>query len=93
MIEGHHGEDALQKVGARRVDLVITDFNMPVMGGIALVRELRTKPAFRGTPILVLTTEFEDARKQEGRAAGATGWMVRPFDPNKLLAVVARLVP
>jgi two-component system, chemotaxis family, chemotaxis protein CheY len=93
IVEGCHGEDALGKANGRRFDLVITDFNMPVMGGIALVKALRAKPEFRRTPILVLTTEFEEARKKEGRAAGATGWMVKPFDPDRLLQVVARLVP
>jgi two-component system, chemotaxis family, chemotaxis protein CheY len=93
VVEGCHGEDALGKVHGRRFDLVITDVNMPVMGGIALVKALRARPEFRGTPILVLTTESEEARKKEGRAAGATGWVVKPFDPRQLLQVVARLVP
>jgi two-component system chemotaxis response regulator CheY len=93
VVEGVHGEDALKRVTGRDVQLVITDFNMPVMGGIALIRRLRERPEFRFTPILVLTTEHEDARKQEGKAAGATGWFVKPFDPNRLVSVVNRLVP
>lgn len=93
VVEGQNGEDALSKVTGQRFDLVITDFNMPVMGGIALVRELRAKAQFRGVPILVLTTETEESRRSEGRAAGATGWIVKPFDPNQLLQVIARLVP
>lgn len=92
VVEGQNGQDALRKIGDRKIDLVITDFNMPVMGGIAFVRELRARPDFRRTPILMLTTEFEEARKKEGRAAGATGWIVKPFDPTQLLQVIARLV-
>jgi two-component system chemotaxis response regulator CheY len=93
VVEGVNGQDALTKLGGRRVQLVITDFNMPVMGGIALIGQLRARAEHKFTPILVLTTESEDARKQEGRRAGATGWIVKPFDPSRLVAVVNRLVP
>ena len=93
VIEGCNGEDALRRINEQRVDLVITDFNMPVMNGPALVVQLRARPASRLTPIVVLTTEIEADRKQEGNAAGATGWMVKPFNPAKLLQVVSRLVP
>jgi two-component system chemotaxis response regulator CheY len=93
VVEGVNGEDALRKLGGQSVSLVITDFNMPVMGGIALVNRLRAMPAYRFTPILVLTTESTDDRKNEGRAAGATGWMVKPFDPDRLVQVVRRLTP
>ena len=85
------GADALQKVAARGVQLVITDFNMPVMGGLELIEKLRAKPGFRFTPILVLTTETEDALKNRGKAAGATGWVTKPFDPARLIQVVNRL--
>jgi two-component system chemotaxis response regulator CheY len=88
-----NGEDALKRLADVSVRLVITDFNMPVMGGIALIQRLRARPEFRFTPILVLTTESEDKRKQEGRAAGATGWVVKPFDPARLIQVVRRLAP
>ena len=74
------------------VDLVITDVNMPNMDGITLVRELRLLPHFRGVPLLVLTTEATEKKKQEGKAAGATGWIVKPFDPQRLLSAVARVV-
>lgn len=93
VIAGKDGADALRQVAGRRVDLVVTDFNMPVMNGPALVRRLRAEPAYKFTPILVLTTETDEARKAEGRAAGATGWMTKPFDPARLAQVVARLVP
>ncbi|MBN9517539.1 response regulator [bacterium] len=93
VLEGVNGEDALRRLTGQTVHLVITDFNMPVMGGMALVGRLRAMPAFRFTPILVLTTEAGDDRKNEGRAAGATGWMVKPFDPDRLVQVVRRLTP
>lgn len=93
VLEGINGADALTKVTGRAVQLVITDFNMPVMGGIALIERLRAKPEFRFTPILVLTTESEAARKEQGKAAGATGWVTKPFDPTRLVAVVKRLLP
>lgn len=93
VLEAVNGEDALRRVDGQAVRLVITDFNMPVMNGIALIERLRAKPEFRFTPILVLTTESEAAKKNEGKAAGATGWVVKPFDPDRLVQVVNRLVP
>jgi two-component system chemotaxis response regulator CheY len=74
------------------MDLVITDINMPNMDGITLVRELRQLSHYRGVPLLVLTTEASAQIKQEGRAAGATGWIVKPFNPERLLAAVQRVV-
>jgi two-component system chemotaxis response regulator CheY len=91
VVEADDGKNALSKVGNDRFDLVITDVNMPNMDGISLVKELRRNAAFRSTPILILTTEADDAKKQEGRAAGATGWLVKPFDPDKLLQVVQKV--
>ena len=91
VVEAENGQDALNKAGGP-VSLVVTDLNMPVMDGITLIRELRAKPDFRYTPILMLTTESQDARKQEGKAAGATGWIVKPFDPQKLLQVLDRVL-
>ncbi len=93
VVEGINGEDAIRRVSGKAVSLVITDVNMPRMDGLALVRRLRADTAFRFTPILFLTTECSDQIKQEGRAAGATGWIVKPFDPGRLLQVVSRLVP
>jgi len=72
---------------------VITDVNMPNMNGIELTRQLRALPSFRRTPVLLLTTESDPAKKAEGRAAGATGWIVKPFSQEQLLAIVARLLP
>jgi len=91
--EACDGRDALDKLEGQRVDLIITDLNMPRMDGITLIRAVRTRPASRNTPVLMLTTESQDVKKQEGRAAGATGWIVKPFQPDRLLQVIARVLP
>jgi two-component system chemotaxis response regulator CheY len=93
VIEAVDGQDALTKLGDRDVDLVLTDQNMPRMDGLSLIRQLRGLPRFRSTPILVLTTESGDDMKQAGRAAGASGWMVKPFDPARLLEVIGKVLP
>jgi two-component system chemotaxis response regulator CheY len=92
--EAADGAEALRWLegGTGRPDLVITDLNMPVMDGLSLIREIRARAENRFTPILMLTTESQDGKKQEGRAAGATGWLVKPFDPERLLGVVAKVV-
>lgn len=87
------GAQGLSRCQECQVDLVITDLNMPVMDGITLIERLRSIPTYRFVPILMLTTESQDARKQEGKRAGATGWIVKPFDPSKLLAVVQKVCP
>ena len=93
VLEATDGRDALDRSEGKRVDLVITDLNMPRMDGISLIRELRARPAFKHTPILMLTTESQDTKKQEGRAAGATGWIVKPFNPERLLQVIRKVLP
>jgi two-component system chemotaxis response regulator CheY len=93
VLEAADGAIALNVLQSRAVDLVITDVNMPNMNGIELTRQLRTLPSFRRTPVLLLTTESDPAKKAEGRAAGATGWIVKPFSQEQLLAIVARLLP
>jgi two-component system chemotaxis response regulator CheY len=93
VIEAVDGQDALDKIGERQVDLVLTDQNMPRMDGLTLIRQLRGRDRFKRTPILVLTTESSDEMKQAGRAAGATGWMVKPFDPARLLEVIGKVLP
>lgn len=85
------GVNALSALVGEEVDLIITDVNMPNMNGIELVQKLRGDPRFRATPILILTTESDDSLKQQGRAAGATGWIVKPFVPEKLLKVVNKV--
>jgi two-component system chemotaxis response regulator CheY len=92
VIEGSDGQDALGKVSGKSVNLVVTDLNMPVMDGITLIKELRKTANFKFTPILMLTTESQDSKKQEGKSAGATGWLVKPFNPDQLLQVVAKVV-
>jgi two-component system chemotaxis response regulator CheY len=93
VLEGSDGEDALKRLEGQRVELIITDLNMPKMDGLTLIRKVRAKPAYKFTPILMLTTESQDSKKQEGKAAGATGWIVKPFNPQQLLQVVAKVVP
>ena len=92
VIEGANGQEALTNVSGKSVNVIITDLNMPVMDGMTLIRELRAKPEYKFTPILMLTTESQDSKKQEGRAAGATGWIVKPFDPEQLMQVVNKVV-
>ncbi len=91
-IEGANGVEALAASENKSIDLVVTDLNMPEMDGITLIKNLRSKPSFKFTPILLLTTESQDSKKQEGKAAGATGWMVKPFNPDQLLTVVKKVV-
>ncbi|CAM3448871.1 response regulator [Paracoccus nototheniae] len=86
------GADALTKLTGGPLSLIITDLNMPNMDGITMIRNVRTLPAYAGVPIVMLTTESDETKKQEGRSAGATGWLVKPFDQARLLAVVAKLV-
>lgn len=95
VLEAEDGEDALRllqsQTEAQGVDVIITDINMPRMDGIELVRRLRGLPQFKATPILMLTTESDPAKKQEGKQAGATGWITKPFQPDQLLAAVAKV--
>jgi two-component system, chemotaxis family, chemotaxis protein CheY len=93
VIEAEHGQDALDKLKSATVDLVITDLNMPVMDGITLIENIRKQPAMKSKPILMLTTEGLANKKEQGKAAGATGWIVKPFDPEKLLLTVAKVLP
>jgi two-component system, chemotaxis family, chemotaxis protein CheY len=86
------GLAALKITDKERFDLFITDLNMPGMNGLELIKELRMRQASRSKPILVLTTEADAEKKAAGRAAGATGWIVKPFDPNALLAVLPRVL-
>lgn len=92
VVEAVDGEDAFDKARGRDFDLVLTDQNMPRLDGIGLIRRLREHPKFKTTPILILTTESSDQMKQAGRAAGATGWLVKPFDPAKLIEVIRKVV-
>ena len=92
VIEAADGVEALEKAKDRVVDVVITDVNMPNMDGITLVAQLRALPSYRLVPLLLLTTESSPERKAQGKQAGATGWMVKPFNPDQLLATLARVL-
>ncbi len=92
VVEAADGMDGLAKAKARGFDMVLTDQNMPRMDGLTLVKSLRAVAQYRTTPILILTTESSDAMKAQGKAAGATGWLVKPFDPQKLLDVVKKVI-
>ena len=86
------GQAALNKAKNGKFDAIVTDLNMPIMDGIELVKNLRALPTYKYTPILLLTTESSVDKKSQGKQAGATGWLVKPFNPEKLLATVARVL-
>jgi len=92
VIEAVDGMDGLDKAKAISANLVLTDQNMPRMDGLTLIRSLRGLPQYKMVPLLMLTTESSDAMKMQGRAAGATGWLVKPFDPQKLIEVVRKVI-
>jgi two-component system, chemotaxis family, chemotaxis protein CheY len=92
VVEAVDGKDALQKLAGRKVDMLITDLNMPNLDGIGLIKGARAIPACKFIPIIMLTTESQDSRKQEGKSAGATGWIVKPFKPEQLMAVVKKVL-
>jgi two-component system, chemotaxis family, chemotaxis protein CheY len=93
VIEGSNGKEGLEKLTGQKVELIITDLNMPVMDGIEFIRQVRTKPQYKFTPLLMLTTEGGAEKKQAGKAAGATGWLVKPFNPEQVLQVIAKVLP
>ena len=90
--EAVDGQDGLDKAKAKSYNLILSDQNMPRMDGLTLIKSLRALPQYKAVPILMLTTESSDAMKQQGRAAGATGWLVKPFDPQKLVEVVKKVI-
>ena len=92
VIEAADGVEALNIAKTKGVNLVITDVNMPNMDGISLIKELRALPSYRFTPLLMLTTESSPEKKQQGKAAGATGWIVKPFNPDQLLSTVKKVL-
>ncbi len=89
--QAENGRDGLGMLGVIRPDIVITDINMSVMGGFTLIREIRQEKRYAGLPILVMTTEGSDDFKQRGREVGATGWITKPFDPDKLVRIIHRV--
>ena len=92
VVEAVDGQDALEKAETHDIHLVLADQNMPRLDGIGLTRKLREHPKFKTIPILILTTESSDQMKQAGRSAGATGWLVKPFDSMKLLEVIRMVI-
>ncbi len=92
VVEAVDGRDALAKLAARPVHLILTDLNMPNLDGLGLIRAVRSDATHGRTPVVFVTTESQDGKKAEGRAAGATGWIVKPFTPEQLVAVVKRVV-
>ncbi len=92
VIQGCDGKDALSKMTGDKIHMIISDVNMPNMDGIEFVKEVKKMPAYKFTPICMLTTESEASKMQEGKAAGAKAWIVKPFQPPKLLAAVEKLV-
>jgi two-component system chemotaxis response regulator CheY len=92
VVEAVDGQDALEKAQAQPFDLVLTDQNMPRLDGLGLTRKLREQLQYQSVPILMLTTESSDLMKQAGRAAGATGWLVKPFDPVRLIEIIKKVI-
>lgn len=96
VLEGSNGQEGLDRLAGApggKVDIIITDLNMPVMDGLSFIKQARTKPGLRFTPILMLTTEGGENRKAEGKAVGATGWIVKPFQPDQLMKVIEKVLP
>ena len=92
VVEACDGQEALDKAKTQQFDLVISDVNMPVMDGITLIKELRALTEYKFTPLLMLTTESGDDKKSQGKTAGATGWIVKPFNPDQLLATIKKVL-
>ncbi len=91
--EAADGKDALAKLDSNKVNLVICDVNMPVMDGITFVKEVKKRPEYRFLPVMMLTTESRESRKEEGQRAGAKAWVVKPFRPDQILNAVSKLMP
>ena len=92
VVQACDGKDALAKLDGRKLHLIISDVNMPNMDGISFVKAAKQLPAYKFTPVIMLTTEAGDAMKQQGQAAGAKAWVVKPFQPAQMLAAVAKLI-
>jgi two-component system chemotaxis response regulator CheY len=92
VVEAVDGQDALQKLAGKKVDMLLTDLNMPRLDGIGLIKGVRAGSLNKFIPIVMLTTESQDSKKAEGKAAGATGWIVKPFKPEQLIAVIKKVL-
>jgi two-component system chemotaxis response regulator CheY len=92
IVEASHGAEALELLKKRNFTLIISDLNMPVMDGLTFIKNVRTLAAYKFTPILVLTTEMDPAKKKQAKESGATGWLVKPFDPEQLLNTIRKVL-
>jgi two-component system chemotaxis response regulator CheY len=92
VLQAEDGQQGLDVLKREKVDIVITDINMPVMDGIQFIRQIRSSGTHNSLPILILTTETSQDKRDQGRAAGGTGWIVKPFDPEKLIQVIHKVV-
>jgi two-component system chemotaxis response regulator CheY len=92
VIEACDGQDALSKLSGQKIHLMICDVNMPNMDGITFLKTVRQNPSYKFTPIIMLTTESQEAKKQEGKAAGARAWVVKPFKPEQMVAAIEKLI-
>jgi len=92
VVEAKDGQDALSKIDGKAIDMIVTDLNMPNLDGIGLIKGVRAKPSHRFIPIIMLTTESQESKKTEGRQAGATGWIVKPFRPEQLVGVIKKVL-
>lgn len=90
--EAVHGADGIAKANAGHFDLIIVDLNMPVMDGMTMVKELRKSPAHMGVPIIFLSTESDAGMKQKAKAAGATGWLTKPFNPEQIVKLIKKVL-
>lgn len=93
VLEAANGEEAVAQLDGRKINLIISDVNMPKMDGITLVKEIKKRPDYKFTPIMMLTTVSDDGKKREGQAAGAKAWLVKPFVPAQMLTAVMKLLP
>ena len=92
VIEACDGKNAISQLDGRKINLIISDVNMPVMDGIEMVKEIKQMAQYKFTPIIMLTTESEDGKKQAGKAAGVKAWVIKPFKPDQMLDAVAKLI-
>ncbi len=92
VVEAVDGKDALSKLNGSPIHMVVTDLNMPNLDGIGLLKGIRANPAYKFIPVILLTTESQESKKLEGKAAGATGWIVKPFKPEQLIAVIKKVL-
>lgn len=90
VIDAINGKDAMNKLNGTKIEMVITDLNMPEMDGIEFIKQVRNNPGYKFTPIVMLTTESQESKKQEGKQAGASGWIVKPFMPEQLIDIVKK---